>query len=173
MAVLGWSFGTLLYSYFYLRLYSFAWPQDGLPLPSLLLPALLFAVVPLAALVFGWAWHVFRSGFKLHCMLGLAAGNFLMLVFLVLHGSYLAGLSFSPQTNAYGSIFFVLHWAVDLLVLIGLGLALTALVRAWREALHWRLYLHLHVQMVAHYAYFAAAVVIVVYGALFLSPYII
>jgi hypothetical protein len=129
--------------------------------------------VPPAALAFGWAWHVFRLGYKLPCMIGLAAGSVLMLVFLCFHGGYLAALPFSPQTNAYASIFFVLNWAFDLIVLIGIGLAGAALVRLWREAEHWQLYLQLHVQMAAHYAYFAAAVAVLVYGALFLSHYVI
>ena len=34
MAVLGWCVGTLLYTYFYLRLYSTEWPQGNLPMPE-------------------------------------------------------------------------------------------------------------------------------------------
>jgi cytochrome c oxidase subunit I+III len=173
MAVLGWCFGTLLYSYYYLRLYSDEWPQGGLALPGLMLPGLLYAAIPLAAAAFGWAWWTFRRGSKRYCMIGLAAGSALLVLFLALHAYYLGRLGFSPQTNAYGSIFFVLNWAMDALILLGLGLAGTAFVRAWREVEHWQLFLALHVQMAAHYGYFAAAVAAVVYGTLYLSPYAI
>lgn len=173
MAVLGWSFGTLLYSYFYLRLYSAEWPQGGLPLPGLLLSGGLFAIIGLAAGACGGAWYAFRRGHKRLCMIGLAAGSALLALFLLLHLYHLGQQGFTPQTNAYGSIFFVLSWAMDGLALIGLGLAGTALVRAWQEVGHWRLYLALHVQMTAHYGYFAAAVAVVVYATLYLSPYAI
>jgi cytochrome c oxidase subunit I+III len=171
LAVLGWCFGTLLYSYFYLRLYSAEWPQGGLPMPGLLLPGMLYAAIPLAAGAFGWAWYAFRRGNKRHCMFALAAGCAVMGLFLALHVVHLGRVGFTPQTNAYGSIVFVLSWAVDVLVLIGLGLAGTALARAWQEVEHWRLYLALHMQMTAHYGYFAAATAAVVYGTLYLSPY--
>jgi heme/copper-type cytochrome/quinol oxidase subunit 3 len=173
MAVLGWSFGTLLYTYFYLRLYSTEWPQGNLPLPELVRPALLYAAIPLAAGACGAAWYFFRWGMKLGCVRLLAVGCILMSLFLAFHAHQLSQAGFTPQTNAYGSIFFVLSWGVDVLVLIGLGLAGTALVRTWREDQHWRIFLTLHMQMTAHYGYFAAAVAVVVYGTLYLSPYAI
>jgi heme/copper-type cytochrome/quinol oxidase subunit 3 len=92
-------------------------------------------------------------------------------LFLVLHAIHLGRLEFSPQTNAYGSIFFVLNWAMDLLVVLGLGVAGTALIRVWKKDEHWQLFQALHVQMAAHYGYFAAAVAAAVYGALYLSPH--
>lgn len=172
MAVLGWCFGTLLYTYFYLRLYSAEWPQGGLALPTLRLPGLVYATLPVAAGAFGWAWWTCPRGEKRHCILGLAAGNACCVLFLALQAYHLNQLSFTPQANAYGSIFFVLNWAMDLLVLLGLAIAGTALTRIWREAEHWQLYLALHLQMAAHFGYFAAAVAVVVYGTLYLSPYV-
>jgi cytochrome c oxidase subunit I+III len=173
MAVLGWSLGTLIYAYFHLRLFSAEWPQDGLPLPELLRPGMLHALIPLAAGACGGAWRALRSGNKLGCMLGWGAGCLLLLLFLGIHVSDFAHAEFSPQLNAYASIFFVLAWAVDMLALIGLGLAATALARAWRETEHWQLFLQLHAQMTAHYGYFAAAMAVVVYGVLHVSPHLI
>ena len=89
------------------------------------------------------------------------------------HSRQLSQLNFTPQTNAYGSVFFVLSWALDLIVLIGLALAAAAFVRSWREGEHWRLFLRLHLQMVAHFAYFVAAMAAVVYGTLNLSPHVL
>jgi cytochrome c oxidase subunit I+III len=171
MAVLGWCFGTLIYSYFYLRLYSAEWPQGGLPAPDLQFAGLLYAIIPAAATAFGGAWHALHCGNKRLCMLALAVGSSLLVLFLALHFVHLSRMEFTPRTNAYGSIFFVLGWAVDVLVLIGLGLAGTALARARLEGEHWRLFLALHMQMTAHYGYFAGAAAVVVYGTLYLSPY--
>ena len=142
-------------------------------MPELLLPGMLYAAIPLAAVACGWAWYAFRRGNKRLCMLGLAADIALSVLFLALHVYHLSRVGFTPQTNAYGSIFFVLEWAVDVVMLIGRGLAGTALARMWQEVEHWRLYMALHVQMTAHYGYFAAAVAFVAYGTLYLSPYAI
>jgi heme/copper-type cytochrome/quinol oxidase subunit 3 len=104
---------------------------------------------------------------------GATAGGGLGILFLILHAIHLASLSFTPQTNAYGSIYFVLSWTVDLVVLISLGLTLPAALRLWSEGEHWELYLRLHVQMAAHVAYFTAAVAAIVYATLYVSPRLI
>lgn len=173
IAVLGWSFGTLFYSYYYLRLYSTEWPQGGLPLPTPIQTGIIFAVILLACGAFGGAWYALRIGNKSGCLLGLGVGSGLLILFLVMHAYELTHLPFTPQTNAYGSIFFVLGWAVDVVVLIGIGLAGTALVRTWREAEHWRLFLAVHLQMTAHFGYFTAVSATLVYGVLYLSPFLI
>lgn len=173
LAVLGWALGTLFYSYFYLWLYSPEWPQGGLPLPAYVLPGLVYFAIPLSAAAGAWAQVSFRRGSKRACAWGLTTGSVLLVLFLALHVYHLAQIEFTPQTNAYGSIFFVLSWAMDLVALIGVGLASTALVRIRLESEHWQLYLKLHVQMSVHYGYFAAAVAILAYAVLYLSPYVV
>lgn len=173
MAVLGWCFSTLLYTYFYLRLYSLQWPQGNLPLPQLVTSGLVHAVVLPAAGALGAAWIAFRRGKKTLCLSGLTAGSILLCVFLGAHMHQLSRAEFMPQTNAYGSIFFVLSWTLELVVAIAIGLSVTALIRLRQELEHWPIYLKLHLQMAAHFGYFTAAVVAVVYAALYLSPYVI
>jgi cytochrome c oxidase subunit I+III len=173
MAVLGWCLGTLLYVYFYIRLYSAEWPQGDLPLPERFWSALKFGTIPVAAASCGAAWLAFSRAQKSLSMIGLAVACALLVLFLSLHVAMLTELQFSPQTNAYGSIFYLLSWSLDMLVLIGLSLVATALVRAWREVEHWQLFLRLHMQMAAHYSYFAAAMAIVIYVVLYLSPHLI
>jgi cytochrome c oxidase subunit I+III len=173
IAVLGWCFGTLFYSYFYLWLYSAEWPQGGLPNPRPQMPGLLFATIALAAVAYGWGWYEFRKGRKRGCIIGVATGMALMTAFLALHMRQLGRLEFTPQTNAYGSIFFVLSWGVDVVVLISLGFTGMTLARFWKERTHWQSLLALNVHMTAHYAYFAAAVAVVTYAILYLSPYVI
>jgi hypothetical protein len=43
----------------------------------------------------------------------------------------------------------------------------------WREGEHWRLFVRLHVQMVAHFAYFVAVAAAVVYVTLYVSPHVL
>jgi cytochrome c oxidase subunit I+III len=173
MAVLGWCIGTLLYTYFYLRLYSTEWPQDNLPLPDLVSPAIRYLPLMFAAIAGGIAWASFRRGRKTLVMLCLASACLLNVIFLISDFYEQTALKFSPQTNAYGSIFYLLGWALDVLVLIGLGLAAAALLRLWREGEHWRLFIALHTQMCAHYSYFTAAAATVVYATLYLSPHVL
>ena len=40
---------------------------------------------------------------------------------------------FAPQTNAYGSLFFVLSWLLCFTVVIALGANVSAQFRVWQE----------------------------------------
>jgi cytochrome c oxidase subunit I+III len=173
MMVLGWCFGTLLYTYFYLRLYSVAWPQGNLPLPELLPSGLVHAMLLPTAAALGAAWFACRRGTRRVCLIGLATGSVLLCAFLGLHLLQLTRAEFTPQTNAYGSIFFVLSWALELTATIAIGLAASAVIRLYREGEHWQTFLKLHVQMAAHFGYFTTAVAAVVYAALYLSPHVL
>lgn len=172
MAVLGWCVGTLLYTYFYLQLYSKEWPQGDLPMPEPIQAALVFGFVPCAAVACCAAWRGMSRTRRSPGLIGLAAGCFLLVLFLTMHMQLLNRLRFSPQTNAYGSVFFLLNWAMDMVVVIGLGLAASAVIRLWKEGEHWQMFLKLHVQMATHYCYFAAAVAVVIYATLYVSPFV-
>jgi cytochrome c oxidase subunit I+III len=173
MIVLGWCVSTLLFVYFYLRLYSTSWPQEGLSVPEPLWPAAVLGLVILAAAISAAAWQTFLQQRKLLCMIALGLALLFEVLFLALHFRLLSELQFTPQTNAYGSIFYLTSWTLDLIVLISMGLTGSALVRIWREVEHWRLFLKLHLQMAAHYAYFAGAMAVVIYGTLYLTYYVI
>jgi len=173
MAVLGWCIGTLLYTYFYLRLYSKEWPQGYLPLPELFSPAVHHGAVLLAAVAGGVAWAVFRREQRRLAIGLLAAACALQFLFLLLHFYELNALRFAPQSNAYGSVFYLLSWSMDVLVSIAIGLALTGAIRLWKEKEHWRLFTALHTQMAAHFGYFVAAMAAIIYATLYLSPHVL
>ena len=103
----------------------------------------------------------------------LLAATMLFTVFLGWHFAALAVVPFTPQANAYASIYYVLNWGLDLVVMIGWGLSFSALVRSWQEREHWQLYLQQHMQMAAHFGYFAVLAALVVYAAVYVSPYVI
>jgi cytochrome c oxidase subunit I+III len=173
IAVLGWCFSTLVYTYFYLRLYSSEWPQGGVAAPDPLWPACIYLLLVLAAAALGGGWRSFRAGHKGKFQLGLVAACFAATAFLGLHVPHLLSLPFTPQSSAYGSAFFTLSWAVDVAVLVGLGIAATGLLRSWPNDEDWRLLLALHAQIAAHYWCFAAVAAAVAFATLYLSPYVI
>jgi cytochrome c oxidase subunit I+III len=171
LAVLAWSLSTLVYSYFYLRLYSPEWPQDGLRRPVLSREGLAYGLIPVIAALSGWSWHSFRQGGLHRYRIAQSVSVLLATAFLGLHIRELTQLPFSPKSNAYGSAYYMLSWSMDTVVLIGLGMGGLACLRAVREPAHWQLFQALHAQMTAHFWYFAAAAAVVVYATLYVSPY--
>ena len=122
LAVLGWCLSTLIYSYFYLRLYSPQWPQGEISLPPVVLPGVACALLLAGAVAAGWSWHAFRAKRRTPYLIGQGLAAMFATLFLTLHLAELIRLDFTPRTNAYGSIFFMLSWAIDVIVLIGLGI---------------------------------------------------
>jgi cytochrome c oxidase subunit 3 len=124
-------FGSLIGAYFYLRFTSADWPQGGIDPPSVALPlaltgGLVLSVVPMRAAEVaarreraGAAWRWLLMAFALQA--GYLAAQIV---------SYVDELgTFTPATNAYGSIYFSLLGAHHAHVLLGLGLVAWLLVR--------------------------------------------
>jgi heme/copper-type cytochrome/quinol oxidase subunit 3 len=115
-------FGSLIGSYFYLRFTSPQWPQGGIAPPSAVLPLALTAGLVLSSLPMLGASRAASGG------RGRAAWLLLALAFAMQAGylavqvvSYVDDLhTFSPSTNAYGSIYFTLLGAHHAHVLVGL-----------------------------------------------------
>lgn len=133
LAVLFTVLGALIFSYFYLRLYSQQWPQGDIPLPQLSSAVPIFSLLATAgvALTFSaWGWRHQR---RIMLSIGMAASIFLAIIFIVAQVRSLATESFLPSTNAYGSIFFTLNGFVLLLVLVGACLLIGTLARVIRK----------------------------------------
>jgi len=173
LAVLATVFMALFYCYFYLRLYSRQWPQDGVPLPDLRFSAPLYALIPIAAALAGVAWCGFRQGRKRIYQMATGGGCVLAVAFLSAHLFNLFQLELTPQTNAYGSMFFLISWTVDLVVLVGLGMAGTAFFRSCQRDDDWQILQALHCQMNAHFSYFSGVTAVCAYAVLYLSPRLI
>ncbi len=173
MTVLGWGAVTLVYSYFYLRLYSAEWPQGGLPRPEWLFPAITFAMLPAAAVAASVAWRALNAGNLPRYRGTLGAACLFAVGFLGLHVYDQSRLGFSWETNAYCSAFYMLAWTADAVALIGLGIAGTALARALTRDEHWKLFQALHGQLTAHFWLFAAGLGAVVFATLYVSPYVL
>lgn len=157
----GALFGSLIASYFYLRLNSVEWPPNGIEPPSVALPlALTGALVLTTAPMLGAAWAVGRERRGAAMLLVLAAS--------ALQGGYLAwqivlfleDLSkFSPEDTAYGSIYFTLLFVHHAHVAVGLLLNAWVVTRLLTGLTNYRL---LTVRVVALYWVFVNAVAVAV-----------
>jgi cytochrome c oxidase subunit I+III len=124
-------FGSLIGTYFYLRFTSPTWPQDAIAAPSVALPVALTALLVASAAPMVAAAAAVRRGRR-------AAAWWLIALALVMQAGYLAAQivswtsdldAFTPQTNAYGSIYFTLLGAHHLHVIAGLLLDVWLLAR--------------------------------------------
>ncbi len=119
-------FGSLIASYFYLRLDAGAWPPPGVPKPSVVMPLVLTgvlvgSVVPAYAAARAGARGRARAAWLGVALAAVVQGVYLGLqIHLFVHDLH----DFRPSDNAYGSIYFTLlavHHAH-----VALGLALDA-----------------------------------------------
>jgi heme/copper-type cytochrome/quinol oxidase subunit 3 len=134
-------FGTLIATYFYLRLRSGTWPPAGIEAPSVALPlaltaGLLLTTIPmvLAAVAAGRArvgatWALIAVSTLIQC--GYLAWQIT---------SYISDLGkFSPSDTAYGSIYFTLIGADHGHVLVGILFNLWILARLLGGLTNYRL----------------------------------
>ncbi len=170
LTILGMMVGTLVFTYFYLWLFSETWPQENLPRPELPLASVAFAVLfGAGAAVFIGSRAVPAQNRTLGLSMlgvGLAGG----IAFLILFTLELIRQPFTPQTNAYGSIFFASGWLLLVIVLAATGLVGAALARFkmdddWKPVFH-----HLQAQITSLFWIFTAIAGAVMFVMLYLSP---
>jgi heme/copper-type cytochrome/quinol oxidase subunit 3 len=134
-------FGTFVGTYYYLRFKAVQWPPAGIPEPRVVVPLVLAGVLATASLPMQLAAFAARAG-RLWRARALVA-----LAFLVQSG-YLAyelhdyGVQlhrFTPSTDAYGSIYYVLLGADHAHVFFGLLLDLWLLGKLARGLTMYRL----------------------------------
>jgi heme/copper-type cytochrome/quinol oxidase subunit 3 len=154
-------FGSLIGTYFYLRFTSPEWPQGGIAAPSVALPIVLTALLVASTAPMAVAAGAARRGRR-------AAAWWLVALALAMQAGYLAAQivsyvsdldTFTPSTNAYGSIYFTLLGAHHLHVIAGLLLDGWLLVRLLGSLTTYRI---VAVRSVALYWYAVAALAIAV-----------
>lgn len=117
-------FGSLIASYFYLRLQSGTWPPAGIEDPSTPLPLILTGVLVLTCIPMLAAFRAARSGRRWMAWALIAAAFAAQAAYLGVQIDLFVDdiNSFSPTETAYGSIYFTLlgihhaHVAVGLLL---------------------------------------------------------
>jgi heme/copper-type cytochrome/quinol oxidase subunit 3 len=154
-------FGSLIGSYFYLRFTSPVWPQGAIKPPAAVLPLALTAGLVLSAVPMFAASAAARRGRT-------GAAWWLVLLAAAMQAGYLAVQivsylddlrTFTPATNAYGSIYFSLLGAHHAHVALGLLLDLWLLVRLAGGLTEYRLNA---LRATALYWYVVAAVAVAV-----------
>ena len=124
-------FGALFGSYFFLRFKSVTWPPPGIEPPKVVVPLILAGVLATTSVPMAIASHAARAG-------RLRLTRVSILLALVVQSGYFAYAihayrsdldKFTPQDNAYGSIYFTLLGADHAHVAIGLLLNAFLLAR--------------------------------------------
>lgn len=161
-------FAALLSSYFYLRSGTDAWPPPGIAKPELSLAGPGTVVLLSSSVTMVWAEVSIRRGRQGALRGGMAVTSVLGLIFLAIQGTEYARSEFTPRTNAYGSLFFVITGIHGLHVAIGLCMLGVVQLRAWLG--HFDAERHLAVQNVSLYWHFVDAVWIFVFASLYISP---
>lgn len=124
-------FGVLVATYFFLRFKTAHWPPGGIEAPHVLVPLALTAVLVATSLPMLVAAAAARrgaagvAGMAILTALFVQSGYFAMEIHLFLNDLD----KFSPQKNAYGSIYFTLLGAHHLHVFVGMLLNLWLVLR--------------------------------------------
>jgi heme/copper-type cytochrome/quinol oxidase subunit 3 len=154
-------FGSLIATYFYLRLETNAWPPAGIPSPSVTLPLVLTGVLLVSVLPTYGAVRAARSGFRRQAWWLLVLAFAIQATYLGLQIHLFASdlATFSPTDNAYGSIYFTLLAVDHFHVAVGLALDLWLLGKLLGGITNYRL---IALRVVAFYWTFVALVGIAV-----------
>jgi heme/copper-type cytochrome/quinol oxidase subunit 3 len=161
-------FGSLLASYFYLRFKVVDWPPGGIPAPKVVMPLVLTGVLLATAVPMFLAARAAQAG---RPRLTWA----LIVLALIAQAAYLAAQihlmvddlhKFTPQDNAYGSIYYTLLGAHHAHVLVGILLNLWLAGRLATGITNYRV---IGVRVIAIYWYFVDILAVLV-TATVLSP---
>lgn len=115
-------FGTLIASYFYLRLRAPVWPPAGIEAPGVTLPLVLTgALVATTAPLLGASWAA-RRGLRGRTIALLAAATLVQAGYIAVQVLLFKDdlRSFSPRDSAYGSVYFTLLGAHHAHVIAGI-----------------------------------------------------
>jgi cytochrome c oxidase subunit I+III len=173
LSIVGSAFAALIYSYFYIRLFSQQWPQGGLALPNLWLGAAAYGALAVAGLIQSWSMKCFRRDDQLQARLGFAAAFLCGALYLALQGWDWLRADFTLQTNAYGSLFFVISATLVLMVTVGLALNASGQIRTPRSDPRDRGHLTLHLEVTTLYWASTAVTALLVFATLYLSPHLL
>jgi cytochrome c oxidase subunit I+III len=171
IAMIATAFATLYFSYFYLRLYADSWPLGGLPRPDLWAPTPAMLAVLASAGAQWAAYRSFKTGQprKAGGLQALALG--LGLAFVGGLVTTIAQAPFAMPLNAYTSLFHTLEAMLVIVTLPGLVMLGATLPRLWGPDQGGAVPQQL--QITTHFWLAVAAVALVNFAVVQLSPYVI
>lgn len=181
LVIVASGFAALYYSYFYIRLFSPQWPPDDIARPSLWMGAASLVVVILAGLVVQPVipsasqpiTNVIQtqSRGRTALLLGLSLSTAVAYVGMIIYQWVL--VDFTHQTNAYGSLFFVLTGGTGLMVALGGAINLSGLVRLRRIAEEHLHEMTLQLQITRLYWGGMTVIACLTFVTVYLSPYLL
>lgn len=173
LTILATSFAALIYSYFYIRLFSDAWPQGGLAAPNWPVAATGYAAVGLAALAATNSLRRFAAEEVNQARLFSAVTLIFGAVSVVTQLADWNGSKMSPGDHAYASLFFVIGGANMVAVLLGTAGSGLTLLRMWRSPTLPRAHVHSQLELMRLYWQVVAMVAMAVFVTLYLSPHLL
>lgn len=134
-------FGVLIATYFYLRFKTPAWPPDGIAEPKILRPLVFTAILVFTSVPMQVSALAGRAGRRGLLTVNVLAALLIGALYLWLQSDLLRknAASFTPRTDAYGSIYYTLSVAHAAHVFVGLLLNLWLLSRVWSRVTVYRL----------------------------------
>ncbi len=160
-------FAFLLFSYFYTgSLNAGPWPPHGIPEVKLAGMNTLLLLTSSGAM--WWGERGIRHGDRRRLMVGLGAVLVLGVAFLSMQGVEYSHKTFSPRTDAYGSLFFTITGFHGAHVAVGLIMVAVTLVRAALG--HFTADQRASVTVTSLYWHFVDAVWLAVFTSLYLTP---
>lgn len=171
MGALATVYGVMLLSYFYIRLFSEVWPQDGLMLPDLRFVAVGGMLLGAGGLLLAFGSRQARRHSEIGARLSLVAGGAFGTAFLVLQVVELLTLDFSPQVNAYGSVFFSIHYLQFVVTAIGIVMIGATAVRMWKTSFSDNTYAMQAMQLTSLYWYFVVVAGLISMAVIYVGPY--
>jgi cytochrome c oxidase subunit I+III len=172
IGVLLTGYAVLFFSYFYLRLFSDQWPQAGLPMPEFGLSTTWLVLLIVSAVPVFLASRWIDAAAAMKTKLALIGAVIIGLASVVVMVLEMRSLPFTPQTNAYGSLVFVISLYHAVVVLTGVIILLVTFARAKDEFFDRRGYLSIQMEIATRYWYFAVAISPLVYGILYIVPFL-
>lgn len=163
-------FGALIASYFYIRINSPTWPQANIARPELLLPIVMTVVLVSSSVAMQWAESSIKHGRVNRMRLALLIALLLAMAFLLMQAYEYSTSEFTPQTAAYGSLFFAITGLHGSHVLVAILMNLFLQLRAGLG--HFSERRRLAVENTVLYWHFVDLVWLIVFSSLYLSPYI-
>lgn len=167
-------FAALFATYFYLRFRSGpVWPPAGIEDPKLELPIIMSVILLSTTLPVHIAETAIKKGKQGPLKVGLAVAFVLGALFLglTLGVEWPEKLRhFTPQTNAYGSLYFTITGFHAMHLIGGLAFSGWTQVRAWKGAFTSEK--HATVQNFAMYWHFVDVVWVFVFLTIYLSPHL-
>jgi cytochrome c oxidase subunit III len=161
-------FGTLIATYFYLRLGAIEWPPAGIKPPDLLLPTINTFILLASSISMYMADSGIQKGNVRRLVIGLTVSGLMAVVFLILKVVEYAGVDYRWDDHSYGSIVWLVvgfHSAHVASVVLKTSVMLVLASRNYFNAER-----HLGVQINGLYWHFVVGVWVPLYAMLYLAP---